>query len=240
MTDTPDRPANACVLHRPPQEGWPWRLSDQGYMTCSPCLDRLRAQLVDIGTRYRRLDPTPGAQGNDGGRGAPGFGSKSPASDHVICLRDSRSSQTSRTWRGGDGRLHAEDEHPPISVWGELDSACWATAEALDLEGPDTRLTVGEQLRWLDVRLNMITQHVVCVDVADTARRVLAALKPITGDPRPRRIGSCPNIPDPDTGERCAQPLYAPPRGDEIHCHACDRVWPREEWLRLGDLLQAS
>lgn len=240
MTDTPDRPANACILHRPPQEGWPWRLSDPGYRTCGPCLDRLREHLADIARRYRLLDATPSASVGDGTRGAPGFRSKSPASDHVIALRDPRSSQTARTWRGGDGRLHLEDERPALSVWGELDGVCWALAEALDMPGPEPRSSVDDMLRWLDHRLDHATRDEVCVELSRVLRGVLAALRPVTGDPRPRRIGSCPNIPDPDTGERCAQPLYAPPRGDEIHCHACDRVWPREEWLRLGDLLQAS
>lgn len=236
MTDTPsDRPANACLLHRPPQEGWPWRLADQGYMTCSPCLDRLRAQLVDIGTRYRRLDATPGAQGNDGGRGAPGFGSKSPASDHVICLRDSRSSQTARMWRGGDGKLHSEDEHAPPSVWGELDSACWSIAEALDMPGPDDGLTVAEQLVWIDRRLDHATRDPVCVEVSSVVRGILTALRPVTGDPRPRKVGTCPCLVD---GQPCDAPLFAPAVGDLIRCRACQAEWPREQWLALGQALQ--
>lgn len=242
MTDTPDdneRPAAACILHRPPREGWPWRLADPSYRTCSHCLDRLRERLADIGKRYRRLDPTPGATG-DGTRGAPGFGSRSPASDHVIALTDPRSSQTARTWRGSDGRLHLEDERPALSIWSALDTVSWEIAEALDLQGPDNGLTVDEQLRWIDHRLNMATQSPVCVEVSRVLRLILAALRPVTGDPRPRRVGKCPNVVDEDTQQPCGQALYAPATSDTIRCHTCTAEWPRSQWLELGLALQAD
>lgn len=93
------RPDSACMLHAVPTEGKDWTPADEGYRTCADCLDRLREALRDIVVRYLRLDPRPGASG-DGGRGAPGYGSRPPANDHVITMRDRRS-KTCETSRDG-------------------------------------------------------------------------------------------------------------------------------------------
>lgn len=239
--DTPERPAWACQLHKQPNDdAQTWVRADPGYQTCSGCLDRTRDTLRDITARYRRLDPRPGATGGDGGRGAPGFGSRSPASEHVIALRDPRSSPVARTWLGADGRLHRESEHPPPSVRGVLDTLAWTVAEHRGVTGPDDRADVDGLARWLDQQLDYVTRHAdLVVEVAAELRRLLAHLRPVTGDGR-RRIGRCPNTLDLDdeTTMTCDAPLYAPINGsDTIRCGACGRHWPRSEWLRLGDLL---
>lgn len=95
-----DRPANACLTHRPPKPGRPWRLADQGYTTCSGCVAKLRSWLlpgsVDDDNRptsipdlYASLDTEPVV--TDSGRRGPGFASRSPASEHVIAMTDRRS-----------------------------------------------------------------------------------------------------------------------------------------------------
>src|SRR5690606_12400233 len=104
---TPDRPAAACVLCPQPRDRRLWRLADAGYATCSVCDQRVRDTLKEIDKRYHALDPTPGASG-DHGRGAPGFGSRSPASDHIIAMTDRRSSAVARVWTAADGRVHRE------------------------------------------------------------------------------------------------------------------------------------
>ncbi len=86
-----DKPANACVLCPPPRKERRWRLADDGYKTCSTCLDKVRSNLLEIGTRWDQLDARPGASGDHGSRGAPGFGSRPPGSTHVITMRDPRS-----------------------------------------------------------------------------------------------------------------------------------------------------
>jgi hypothetical protein len=254
-TDTTERPDWACVLHRPPQEGWPWRQADRGYRTCGPCLDRLRAHLAEVRDRYHVLDARPGAQAGDGTRGAPGFGSKPPANVHIIAMTDSRSSQTARMWRGADGKLHAEDEHPPISIQSALDTLAWDLSDQLDIEGPDPSASVDRLARWVDVRLDLVTRHGdATLETARVLRQLTAALRPVTGEPRARRIGSCPEVIDtvPDLGWApayaedpgvdivCGQSLYAPPRGDTIRCRSCHASWPREQWLQLGQALQAT
>lgn len=86
----PARPDIACLLCPPPAAEQTWRLADPGYRTCATCLDGLRSTLRDVVARYLRLSARPGDSG-DRGRGAPGFGSRPPASPHVIAFRDRRS-----------------------------------------------------------------------------------------------------------------------------------------------------
>lgn len=236
-TATTERPNQACVLCPPPRKVGHWRLADPGYRTCSSCLDRQREMLTDIATRYRQLDPTPGASG-DGGRGAPGFGSRAPASAHIIAMTDRRSSRVARTWLGRDGRLHQESERPPLSVHGVLDTIAWDIAEQRGIDGPGERADVADLARWIDGHLDWVTRQLIVVDLDAALRELVAQLKPVTGDPARRHIGLCPNVVDEgDTTRECRARLYAPIRGDTIQCHTCQREWPRSEWLRLGDLL---
>ena len=251
------RPDHACCVHRPPstQEGY-WTPADRNYVTCSPCLDRLRAVMADVGARYRRLNPTPQKGAAAGSRGAPGFGSRSPASDHIIAFQDPRSSQDARVWIDRAGRACREDERPPVSVRGELDILAWDVAEHLGMDGPNVRADVDDLLRFLDNRLDMVTRDAgLTVQVAGTVRALQAALRPVTGDPRPRYIGHCPHVietapdvgfrpafdVDPGVQVRCGARLSAPTSGaDTIGCRACGRRWLREEWLGLGRVLVAE
>ncbi|MBW0088252.1 hypothetical protein I4I73_03355 [Pseudonocardia sp. KRD-184] len=85
-----DYPSWACHLHSPPAEGKQWAPADQGYRTCSGCLNRLRSTLQDVANLYAALDATPMSGGEHGGRGAPGFGSKPAAALNVVAMRDRR------------------------------------------------------------------------------------------------------------------------------------------------------
>jgi hypothetical protein len=241
MTDLPPRPAAACLLCPPPHPGRPWRLADGGYVTCSDCYDRCRTLLADTARRWLLLNPRPGQCGEPG-RGTPGFGSRSPAADHIIVMRDKRSSATAHVWLAHDGRIHAEAERPPLSVWSVLDTLCWEVAEARRVDGPDPVADVPDQTRWLDRHLDWITRQAEAATDLHTALRALGTqLRPVTGDPGRRLIGHCPvTIDDGDHTRECGARLYAPLRGDRIACNACGEVWPRDKWLRLGLVLQAS
>lgn len=236
--DTPTRPSGACLLHRPPTATGAWVPADPGYRTCSGCLDRLRDTLREIATRYAKLDPTPGANSEHGGRGAPGFGSRSPASEHVIVMTDRRSSPVARTWLGRDGRLHREPERPPLSVYAVLDTIAWSVAEARGIDGPHERADVPGLARWIDQQLDWLTRNETVAEVDAELRGLLAQLKPATGEPGRRHIGCCPNVLEEDDDTRvCGTRLYAPLKGDTIQCRSCPASWPRSEWLRLGDQL---
>lgn len=242
--DTP-RPGWACATHKPPADGQDWIPADRSYATCSSCLDKIRSVMRDVGDRYRRLDPTP--QKGATGRGAPGFASRSPASDHVIAFTDHRSSQTAKVWVDRAGRACREDERPPVSVRGELDILAWDVADRLGMAGPHERADVADLLRHLDGRLDQITRDAsLVVDVAFTMRALQAALRPVTGDPRPKFIGLCPELlPEPDEQGVplvCSTRLYAPLRGDSVSCRnpACGATWTRDRWMELGRSLQVA
>lgn len=87
---TEARPSWACALHRPPKPGQAWMKADDSYTTCGGCLNNLRSTLRDIGDMYARLDATPGGNGEHGGRGAPGYGSRPPVALNVVAMRDRR------------------------------------------------------------------------------------------------------------------------------------------------------
>jgi hypothetical protein len=233
-------PEHRCLLCPPPRDGRAWRRADDGYRTCSGCLDRVRERLAEVGARYAVLDPRPGASGEHGSRGAPGFGSRSPASDHVVAVMDWRSSRVALVWRGADGRLHRESQRPPLSVLAELFTLAEHVAEVRGLTGP-ARLTVADITRWLDGQLDWITRQAGVVEFDRVLRELVGQLRPLTGEPRPKRVGECPNTIDEGEHTReCKTPLYAPLKGDEIRCGACGRRWPRDEWLALGRTLQVA
>lgn len=102
---TTERPSSACVICPPPPEGRAWRLAPDGYRTCTACLDRLRETLKDVVARFLQLSASPGAAG-DAGRGSPGYGSRPPASPHVIAFRDRRSKSCEVSW---DRRVYVWD-----------------------------------------------------------------------------------------------------------------------------------
>lgn len=255
-TDThADRPETACLLCPRPN----LRPADAGYRTCTPCLDRLRALLREVVARYLRLDPAPGERG-DRGRRIPGFGSRSPASDHIIAMCDPRSKShevavdvieyvwDSRAgafvgkregWIGADGRVYCEDPRPVRSIPGTLSSWVRLIAELRGIEGR-LPVIVPDMVSWLDRQLDWVSREPLIADLHHDIRELIAQLRPVTGDRR-HRVGACPNtIDDGDTSRECGAPLFAPLRGDTIRCSACGRAWPRPEWESLGRLLQAG
>lgn len=242
-TETPENapPSNRCLLHAPPRQGRSWRLADPSYRTCGDCLDRLREQLREVAARWAALDPRPGGSGEHGTRGAPGFGSRSPAADVVVVMRDWRSARDACVWVGSDGKVHRESERPPLSVPAELYTLAVHVAHARTMTGP-THLDVATVAAWLDGQLDWVTRQDGVSAFARVVRELVVQLRPLTGEPRAKRIGLCPNTLD-DEGEHtreCAAPLFAPLKSDVIRCNACGREWKREQWLNLGGLLAVS
>jgi hypothetical protein len=144
-------------------------------------------------------------------------------------------------WVGKDGRVHQEPERPPLSVPGVLDTLAWDVAEHRDQDGPSPRWTVHQLVTYLDANLDWSTRQASVVELSDALRALAAQLRPVTGEPGRRHIGLCPvTVDEGETTRECGAKLYAPLRGDQIECGTCGEVWPREKWLRLGDLLEAS
>lgn len=213
-------PPGACVAHRPPSPGKPWRRADPGYWTCTDCCNRLHEWLSPLTTDdrghpdsipglYALLTAQPGRA--PAGRRAPGFQPRSPGNDHVICMRDGRSSRVLRS--------------DPHSVPGLLAEWVLQLMDTRDLSVPPAR-TVPAMTRFLDRHLDWITRQAWVADLHAELRELHHQLHAIGAHRRP--VGTCPG---------CRSMLYAPVHGDTIACWnpTCRKQWPRRDWLALAD-----
>jgi hypothetical protein len=232
VTTALERPVYACAVCPPPRRD-NWVPAEPGIRTCLECKDQLGKDLEEIESRYAELDPAPARQPGDGVQAKLGFGSKPPASDHIIAMRDARSSQVARVWVGSDGRVHREDQTPVLSVFGTLDIHAQDVAEGL---GQDVHgcATVTALCDWLAGELDWITRHEMVAEFAADLGRLVRQLRPATGYKR-YPIGRCPGVED----EVCEARLYVPSDSEEISCGACGATWPRPVWEQFGRDLMA-
>jgi hypothetical protein len=197
------------------------RAATPGYRTCDSCSLDIRDDLAEIRDRYARLDVRPASSAGEGSSVRSVPRSKSPANDHVLSMMDPRSTTTGRAYAPPAtlrGWVQLLEEETGQRVW---DAS--VTAMVAYLSGLHAHIT--RQL-WVD-------------DYARELHELVQALRPVTGEPRPRPIGSCPTLVD-DGQRECGTRLYAPLNGDTIRCRGCGREWVRAEWLRLGKVLEAS
>lgn len=230
----PDRPDSACQLHTPPTGTRPWTRAEPGFTTCGACAEKLEDRLLDIARRYARLDPSPGAAGDYGSRGSPGFGSKPPLNVHVVAVTDPRSSSVAKVWVAGDGKVHRESERPPLCVFNELDTLAWDVCERRGFESGHGQDRVAGLCDWLIRQLDWVTRQSDVVAFNRSVRSIVTKLMPLTGDPR-IWVAKCPNTLNDADGEHthyCDANLYFPTSGDTIMCGnpACQRKWHRPEW----------
>lgn len=230
-----ERPSGACQLCRPPLDQR-WRHAAPGRQICESCHEQLSDTLQDVGRRYYQLNPRPsGSGGAHDERGAPGFSSRPGGNLHIIAMRDTRSSTVAHIWVGGDGRIHSESEHPPLSVVSVLETEAYSVAELREY-GHQPPGTVYELVRWLTVQLDWISRQTFIADFDAALRELQHQLQPVTGSPR-IWISVCPNtITDAEDNTRnCTGNLFAP--GDDathIGCSTCGRRWGRPEWVELA------
>jgi hypothetical protein len=232
-----------CLTHLPPREGRAPRRADDGYLTCSDCCSRLHRWLSPVAFDddgqpdgipglYATLNPRPGSGGNNGGIRTPGFGPRSPANDHILSMRDARTTQ-----------VVPSDPAAAPAVLREWVLYVWDERYDSDaLNRPDYRerraalpTEVEPAAAWLDQQLDWLTRRDIIADLFGELRTLHSRLRSI-GDRR-RSVGACPNmVGEAGARRRCEAKLFAPWRGDVIRCWQCHREWPREDWLRLADL----
>ncbi len=219
----------ACVLGCRTLSGEPFP-AQHGYLTCDPCAERLRTALAEIVECYALLDDAlvPG-HGGAGGRGAPGFGSRSPARDGVLALTDPRT--------------QAVEEGDPHSVLGVLSSWADNVRDDTGQDRPAGQITVtgevGFLVRWLD----FITRQYWVEDFADEVHELLGQLRTALGlQERSIPIGTCPTLlPDLDSTDEaggeleCGALLRVRLSAEWITCRSCGTNWPRERWDELRD-----
>jgi hypothetical protein len=231
----PSPPAGSCLIHRPPDPGWHWQRADHGYRTCSPCCNRLHHWLsprsIDPDGRpdgvpalYALLNPRPvRAPGRGGGkirRLRPG--SRSPANDHVVAMRDAR---TVHLLPGDPRSAPATLQAWVLYVW-----ETHYDNDALDRPDYLTRLRelptrVDSAAAWLDQQLDWLTRQEIITEFHDELRALHSALR--SAGTRRRPVGPCP---------LCGVALFVPLYGDMITCWTpgCGK-WARAQWLALGD-----
>lgn len=243
-----ERPAGACVTHLPPRPGYHWRRADDGYLTCSDCYDQMHKWLSPFGRGddgradnipilYLTLDPTPGNGGP--GRRSPGFGSRSPASDHVIAMRDSRTVQVA--------------DKDPCSAAGVLRQwVLWVWDERYDDDALNERdyrerrlglpTAVSDAAAWLDKQLDWFTRHDIITEFYAELRELRRQLRGATGDGGQPPVGHCIEILE--TGQ-CRTPIYMPrgekPRAPDepikdlpkLQCPGCGTEYEGVRLLRL-------
>lgn len=202
------------------------RAATPAYNTCDACSMDIRDDLADIRDRWTALATDielrfPNIGDGPGTHSVPH--SKSPANDHAISLLDPRAM--------------------PLAALG-----LWVRMIYEETGLPIVDHTVPGLVGYLARLHAHNTRQLWVDDYAGELHTLAHALRLVTPDPvtgivdtRPRPIGRCPNVLDHgDTTEECGAELYAPLHGDTITCRACHRQWPRREWLRLGQILEAS
>lgn len=184
-------------------------------LLCPRCQNRLGANLDELSTGHARLDPAPRSSTRHGGRGAPGFGSRSPARDDVLVLTDPRRGAGARSddektvcasrsvlrcvagWadRAREARVLAPRRVDASWVANELPRHL-AEIVLVELVARSRRDVASEVAALLDVLDEVACQWWVADMVADVesllwhVRRALDELEPTVP------IGACPVVPD--------------------------------------------
>jgi hypothetical protein len=231
-----------------------------GQLLCSGCKRRLGEHLDEIGRGYGRLNPTPGV-GGDGGRGAPGFGSRSPARDEVIALTDRRRNTYTPSTSAG-----ARPESGPNAYMSLFRLVAWWADEARDvgLLAPlgGLRSVVWECWELREVLDDLARRWWVADMARDIEHGVLQLRRALHELESTIPVGRCP-LPAPgeepayleavaELGEilaaqsaavpRCDGELRARAWGEEARCRRCGTRWNGGEALRrlgaqLGEAL---
>lgn len=217
----------ACVLSCTTRSGDP-RPTDNGYLTCGKCAERLRGILVDIVKRYAIVGAASletisslivREENVKVRRRSPN--AESPADDHVISIRDHRSTA-----------VEPGDPHSPLAIlwsWAQL------VRDNRNLARRTARPTVESEADTLLFHWDWVMRQPWVVDLNTELREVANQLRPVTGTPTPKLIGHCPKLVKTDgETQTCNTPLFTPASGDTVRCSSCGEEWPRSKWLSLG------
>jgi hypothetical protein len=182
--------------------------------------------------------------GGMGDRHAPGFGSQSPAWDDVIAATDYRSlpGQVVREILNDRGEIDYEDDEEmnafARSILASLHGISRVIAEERGRQWPK-RITVESECRFIRAHLDWYAAQPDIDELYADLKELHGYVQALdqNGEHKPKMVGKCPHLLKQDY---CGNRLYAPPNGDTIKCSKCGRQWPRDEWLRLGRLLDSA
>lgn len=199
---------------------------------CDRCTERIRNHLREI-ERYAAIiahTKTRG-RGGDGGRRAPGFGSRSPADDSKIAADDYRTRTT------GDGPDDVDGD--VLSMVGTIHGINQAIREELDLT-PRAPRDLTTEIGWLLGQVDWCATQPWIGDVADNIRELHAQTRRLSRDSPPGPVGTC-------LAADCNGTVYpalvdnpADPHGPRIDGGRCSVCREPYDWIRLIDLRQAT
>jgi hypothetical protein len=258
-------PNHRCLLGCRTRTGEPFPVQ-HGYRTCDPCADELRADIQELARLYPELvrAAVPGGGVLAGGRGTPGYGSRSPARDTVLVLTDRRTRAEDdgdphsvlailSGWADnirddtGMGALEPEAQRQGQLLVGWLDFTAhqpWAgnlntplgqlRDEIAEQLGLRARTVAGEAA-FLVEWFDYVTRQYWVDDLASEVRGLLGMVHAATGMAESSvPVGTCPT-PDEATRQPCGARLRVRPDADRITCPRCRTRWPRASWDELSD-----
>lgn len=195
------------------------RLAEPDSLLCVGDYDELAFALAELAAGYARLDARPGAGGDAGGRGAPGFASRSPARDAVLVLTDTRKV--------------AFDPDTPTQPTGIVRVVGWWADQAREsgiLPGRTGPRTVAGEVALLLEHLDAVAGAWWAPDMHEAVTAAVRILRRTLGELEPTiPIGDCPG---------CGARIRARSWGQRARCVGCGQRWEGEAELRaLGELL---
>ena len=203
-----------CVLC-PPQRA---RVARPGGMTDWACFERLGTNLGEMARRFALLSARPGNGSIDGGRRAPGYGSRPPVNLHAAALRDPRTAPS-----------ELGEAHSPLNFaisWGR-----WIRRERQQAPfaypALDPVAVLDLEAEYLYNAMDWASRQPWITTFNEQLRVVVAQLRAATGEPNPKPVGTC-------KAEDCGHPLFRPREGEvNIRCGGCGVVYEPLDQIRM-------
>jgi hypothetical protein len=190
---------------------------------CDHCVTGLQRQLREIET-YAAVLPILAQPGRSGmpSRGAPGYGSRSPANDDVIVAMDARSK--------GDPLGPDDTTSPIISIPAGVHYIANGVRHEQGWVTP-LRWTITSEVAFLLGRVPHAAMHQWVTTFATMVGKLHRQARALAHDQPPRPLGVC-------LGVDCDGQVY--PRHDGARCNTCLRVYTGLDLARLGAAQEAT
>lgn len=190
---------------------------------CDRDIRTIQKRLREIDTYAALLAVSVGRSRGAGGRGAPGYSSRSPANDDVIVARDFRSKAA---------RIGPDDDLEPLQSLpaSVRDITCWIREEFH--EDIPRRWTVTTEIAYLVGQIDRAACSRWIVELEQQVRQVHGQARALAHDRPPAALGKCITV-------DCQGDVYPAtirgPRGPEEggRCNACRREYSGTDFVRL-------
>lgn len=191
---------HSCVVCPPGKQD----KAEGGSLVCFSCSNRILRLLRELEEYLPTLTITKTVK--DGGRGAPGFGSQSPADDNVLHHTD---------WRSGWDALDGLGAVATIHSWAK------AVREDRAYE-PPRYVTLSTEIAALRNNHSWLICQPFVDEYAAELREVHSAVRAAANDPVPKSVGRCITV---HTHGECGGKVYELPDFSGVKCSTCNRIY---------------